>query len=134
MLFSPGSASKVKKPKSLTKKVTPKKSGEKLVPSAATNDKSFKSIEEETKDFDTELKKIQNKKNQPQVNPDLAKLLGITIQGFEPPVVTPSKTKDILKDLTPAKDESTPVTKVENSRLPITVPLKRKHQKVEYLE
>ena len=93
MLFSPGSASKVKKPKSLTKKVTPKKSGEKLVPSAATNDKSFKSIEDETKDFDAELKKIQNKKNQPQVNPDLAKLLGITIQGFEPPVVTPSKQK-----------------------------------------
>lgn len=117
LLFSPGSASKVKKPKSLTKKVTPKKSGEKLVPSAATNDKSFKSIEEETKDFDTELKKIQNKKNQPQVNPDLAKLLGITIQGFEPPVVTPSKTKDILKDLTPAKDESTPVTKVEKQQI-----------------
>lgn len=108
-LISPGSASKIKKPKSLSKRVTPKKSGDRSVSSPTTNEKSFKSIEDETKDFDAELKKIQSKKNQSQASPDLAKLLGITIQGFEPPVVTPSK----AKDLTPAKDESTPVTNIE---------------------
>lgn len=72
----------------------------------STNEKSFRSLQEEMENFDKQLEVVKQKhitetpvkteKEQkpksrttlsPTVDKDLAKLLGITIQGFQPPVV-----------------------------------------------
>ncbi|RCK65122.1 Inner nuclear membrane protein SRC1 [Candida viswanathii] len=92
---SASSTSKISKPKSSSRKATPSKAI-KSSP-VVSKDESFRSTEERS------LASPDG-----QVNPEMAKLLGITIQGFQPPVITKPLKEEFVKKVRSQEDESAP--------------------------
>ncbi|KAK6891193.1 Inner nuclear membrane protein SRC1 [Candida tropicalis] len=96
---SRSSSSKISKPKSKSssRKSTPSKIS--VSSPTSSKDESFKSAEEDT----------SMEKSFRQVDPDMAKSLGITIQGFQPPVITTPLKEELARKRQPAQDASTPM-------------------------
>lgn len=98
---STSSTFKVSKPKakSTSRKATPSK----VIKSSPTSskDESFRTIKDE----------IPPGVNYKQVDPEMAKLLGITIQGFQPPVIATPLKEELTEKKQLQQGDSTPLVK-----------------------